>query len=254
MGPGEGIGHGTDLFSPAQLLVLIRSVFFCSRLSGLVARRSHAAAVTAWPLSLLSDKQYPAGITGKLEGASSPAASMGCLLRVSHLIWSLPAYSRLGGGREGWEGIDNDWSVGTECPGCAVGSWGGKGISSGCLCTGNIGNRAQMENKGLWDWGGSWKATACPTPGIFKSGGSRTGPGQFLNPSSGLGLEGKVSSAWLEAENAQLCRIFPLKSHFSSSHWGLGCGSSPCLVVLCPCGVSSPVFCPDGVFGTGRGR
>lgn len=33
------------------------------------------------------------------------------------------------------------------------------------------------------------------------------GPGQFLNPSSGLGVEGKVSSAWLEAENAQLCRI-----------------------------------------------
>lgn len=33
------------------------------------------------------------------------------------------------------------------------------------------------------------------------------GPGQFLNPSSGLGVEGKVSSAWLEAENAQLCRM-----------------------------------------------
>lgn len=59
MGPEEGIGHGTDLFLPAQLLVLIRSVFFCSRLSGLVARRSHGAPVAAWPLSLLSDKQCP---------------------------------------------------------------------------------------------------------------------------------------------------------------------------------------------------
>lgn len=54
---------------------------------------------------------------------------------------------------------------------------------------------------------GSWKAAACPTPGIFRSEGSREEPGQFLNPSSGLGVEGKVSSAWLEAENAQLCRI-----------------------------------------------
>lgn len=155
MGPGEGTGHGTDLFLPAQLLVVIRSVFFCFRLSGLVARRSHGAPVTAWPLSLLSDKQYPLGITGKLEGAGSPAAPTSCLLHVSHLIWSLPAYSRLGGGREGQGGTHNGWSVGTDCPGCAVGSWGGKGISSGCLCAENIGNRAQLENKGRWDWDGS---------------------------------------------------------------------------------------------------
>lgn len=171
----------------------------------MVARRSHAAAVAAWPLSLLSDRQNPARIVGKPKGAGSPAASRGCLLHGSHLIWSLPAYSSLGRGREGaGEGSTRAGAWGQSVPGVQLGTGVEKAFPLVVCVQGTLGIEPSWKTR---DWGGSWRAAACPTPGIVRTGGSRAGPGQFLNPSRGLGVEGKVSRAWLEADKAQLCRI-----------------------------------------------
>ncbi|XP_074709402.1 uncharacterized protein LOC141936392 [Strix uralensis] len=160
-------------------------VFSWSSLSGAATHRClEKPRSSRGRLAFVPSARRPAATLNRWESWWVPAGGCSFSVLFSPVFFTIyGCFQQIPGGEVGEErdakGFTTARAKGQSVPGVRsrAGARAEKAFPlRGCLCTGNVINKSpadcvgcvwlQRENEGLWDWGGSWKAAACPTLGF----------------------------------------------------------------------------------------